>query len=84
MPVKKVGNQMHCDALMHCGVRPRHYAAAYRSAGNDREKQRLALAGCPVEWRDLVRAHINNAQKKPCGICATGSGAKKANAEAIG
>lgn len=40
--------------------RPRHYADAYIAAGRDREKQKEALAGCPVEWRDLVRAHINN------------------------
>lgn len=37
---------------------PRQYAAAYFDAGDDKEKQRLALVGCPIEFRELVRAHI--------------------------
>ena len=39
---------------------PRQYAAAFIAAGNDKEKQRQALAGCPVEFRDIVRIHIEN------------------------
>ena len=36
---------------------PRHYAIAYlAAAGKDAQKQ--ALAGCQVEWQDLVRTHI--------------------------
>jgi len=42
--------------------KPRHYAADYMAAGIDRDKQRKALDGCPVEWQKLVRAHINNAK----------------------
>lgn len=36
---------------------PRHYAAAYLAA-RTAEQQKQAVAGCPVEWRDLVRTHI--------------------------
>jgi hypothetical protein len=43
--------------------KPRHYAAAYIAAGEDREKQRKALDGCPVEWRELVKLHIKLANK---------------------
>jgi hypothetical protein len=39
---------------------PRHYAIAYINAGNDKQKQKLAVAGCPVEWRELVKTHISN------------------------
>lgn len=34
---------------------PRQYASAYLRAGDDREKQRLALVGCPEDWQELVR-----------------------------
>jgi len=39
---------------------PRQYAADFIAAGSDKEKQRQALAGCPVEFRDIVRIHIEN------------------------
>lgn len=42
---------------------PRHYAADYLAAGADKDKQKAALAGCPVEWRELVKLHIKNAIK---------------------
>lgn len=45
---------------------PRHYAADFIAAGNDKQKQKDALAGCPAEWRDLVRAHINNTRAIQC------------------
>lgn len=48
------------------GKRPRHYAAAYLAARTPGE-QKQALAGCPVEWRDLVRAHIQIIRKKQRG-----------------
>lgn len=37
---------------------PRHYAQGYILAGADKEAQKEALAGCPVEWRDLVKRII--------------------------
>jgi hypothetical protein len=40
------------------GKSPRHYAYAYLSAGEDKEKQRQAVSGCPVAWRELVKTHI--------------------------
>lgn len=36
---------------------PRHYAAAYLAARTP-QQQKQAVAGCPVEWRELVRTHI--------------------------
>ena len=36
---------------------PRHYATAYLNA-KSKEEQREALKGCPVEWQELVRKHI--------------------------
>jgi hypothetical protein len=44
-------------------VSPRHYAKAYLDA-KGRDAQRAALKGCPVEWQDLVRLHINLRQQK--------------------
>lgn len=38
--------------------RPRHYLTAYLKAEGDREKEREALAGCPEEWKELVRTYI--------------------------
>ena len=39
------------------GKMPRHYAIDFLAAkGRDAEKQ--ALAGCPVEWQELVKTHI--------------------------
>jgi hypothetical protein len=43
------------DALRLHYKRPRHYAADWI-----RTKDKKALAGCPVEWQDLVRQHIRN------------------------
>lgn len=37
---------------------PRHYVSAYFAAKGDRDKEREALAGCPEEWKELVRTHI--------------------------
>lgn len=44
-------------------MNPRDYAFAYISA-KSKEAQKAALAGCPVEWQDLVRAHITIAKTK--------------------
>ena len=41
---------------------PRHYARAFMRAGDNKERQRLALEGCPVEWRELVKKHIEIAR----------------------
>lgn len=38
--------------------RPREYMRAYFRAGDDREKQKQALAGCPKQWQELVKTHI--------------------------
>lgn len=40
-------------------MKPRDYAFAYISA-KSKEAQKAALAGCPVEWQELVRAHIKD------------------------
>lgn len=40
---------------------PRFYAIAYMAA-QSKEAQKSALAGCPVEWRELVRSHIKDMQ----------------------
>ena len=45
---------------------PRHYAAAYLAARTP-EKQKQALAGCPVEWRELVRTHIRIIRQREAG-----------------
>lgn len=37
---------------------PRQYFRDYLKAEGDREKEREALAGCPEEWKELVRTHI--------------------------
>lgn len=37
---------------------PRHYAAAYLKAGDDKEKQKQALDGCPPEFHDAVKTLI--------------------------
>lgn len=42
---------------------PRFYAIAYMAA-QSKEAQKSALAGCPVEWQELVRAHITIAKTK--------------------
>ena len=39
------------------GKLPHQYAAAFLKA-SDKESQKLALQGCPQEWRDLVKTHI--------------------------
>lgn len=39
-------------------MQPRHYASAYMLAKGDKEAEREALKGCPVEFRDLVKTHI--------------------------
>jgi len=44
-------------------VKPRDYAFAYLSA-KSKDAQKAALAGCPVEWQELVRAHITIAKTK--------------------
>jgi hypothetical protein len=44
-------------------VKPRDYAFAYISA-KSKDAQKAALAGCPVEWQELVRAHITIAKTK--------------------
>jgi hypothetical protein len=44
--------------------RPRHYAIAYLAVKGDPAKERQAVAGCPVEWRGLVRKHIQLIQDK--------------------
>ena len=44
--------------MLEIKSKPRVYAFKFIQAGEDRDKQRAALAGCPVEWRDLVRSHI--------------------------
>lgn len=43
---------------------PRHYARAFMKAGDNKDKQRLALEGCPKEWQSLVRKHIEIARGK--------------------
>ena len=55
-------NKFKCKGKtsMHSNKSPRHYAIAYINAGDDKQKQRLAVAGCPVEWRELVKTHISN------------------------
>lgn len=42
---------------------PRHYAFAYLSAKGDKAKEREAVKGCPVEWQELVRKHIQNTRE---------------------
>lgn len=37
--------------------RPRHYASAYLAAKTP-EQQREAVAGCPEQWRELVKKHV--------------------------
>ena len=44
-------------------MKPRDYAFAYLSA-KSKDAQKAALAGCPVEWQELVRAHITIAKTK--------------------
>lgn len=44
-------------------MKPRDYAFAYISA-KSKDAQKAALAGCPVEWQELVRAHITIAKTK--------------------
>jgi hypothetical protein len=43
---------------------PRHYAFAYLEAKGDKDKEREAVAGCPKEWRELVRMHAKLIQEK--------------------
>ena len=43
---------------------PRHYAFAYLAAKGDKAREREAVAGCPVEWRELVRLHVKLIQEK--------------------
>ena len=38
---------------------PHRYAADFMAAGNDKDKQKAALKGCPEHWRDQVKTHIN-------------------------
>ena len=38
---------------------PHRYAADFMAAGNDKDKQKAALKGCPEHWRDQVTTHIN-------------------------
>ena len=38
--------------------RPRHYLTAYLKADGDREKEREALAGMPIEFRPLLTTYI--------------------------
>lgn len=44
-------------------LKPREYAIAYLKA-KSKEAQKQALAGCPVEWQELVKAHIKNMRIK--------------------
>jgi|GEM_PF-5657338 len=44
-------------------MKPRDYALAYLSA-KSKDAQKAALAGCPVEWQELVKAHIKNMKIK--------------------
>ena len=44
-------------------MKPREYAIAYLKA-KSKEAQKQALAGCPVEWQELVKAHIKNMKIK--------------------
>jgi hypothetical protein len=44
-------------------LKPRDYAFAYLSA-KSKDAQKAALAGCPVEWQELVKAHIKNMRIK--------------------
>ncbi|MFA5387301.1 MAG: hypothetical protein WC322_02790 [Candidatus Paceibacterota bacterium] len=37
---------------------PRQYFIAYMQAKGDKEAEREALKGCPVEFQALVRTHI--------------------------
>ena len=37
---------------------PRHYAFAYLAVKGDKQAEKEALRGCPSEWRDLVKKHI--------------------------
>jgi hypothetical protein len=46
--------------------KPRHYALDYIKAGEKRENQKQALAGCSVEWQDLVRTHIKIMRQQLC------------------
>jgi len=43
---------------------PRHYAFAYLAAKGDKAKERKAVAGCPREWRELVRTHVKLIEEK--------------------
>ena len=45
-------------------LKPRHYAFAYIAAKGDKAKEREAVAGCPVEWRELVRMQAKLIQEK--------------------
>jgi hypothetical protein len=44
--------------------RPRHYAMAYLAVKGDPAKEKQAVAGCPVEWRELVRKHVQLIEEK--------------------
>jgi hypothetical protein len=41
---------------------PRRYAEDYLSAKTPEQKKK-AVAGCPVEWQGLVRAHVRSARR---------------------
>lgn len=43
---------------------PRNYAADYLSAGGDKAKQKQAVAGCPPDWRELVRTHVKTFKER--------------------
>lgn len=47
------------DTRLTASKRPRHYAADYMTA-KGKDAQTEALKGCPVEWQELVRKHIQN------------------------
>jgi hypothetical protein len=42
----------------------RHYAWAYLAVKGDPVKEKQAVAGCPVEWRELVRKHVQLIEEK--------------------
>lgn len=40
-------------------MRPRQYAQRFLSA-KSKEEQKIAVEGCPVEYRELVKKHVEN------------------------
>ena len=64
----KIDKVMQADAFVNFGElrerQPRSYAFDYLAAKGVEAKEREAVAGCPVEWRELVRMQAKLIQEK--------------------